>query len=130
MNLKEQFLNKVLEEFPDLSKNKFTQEYQNKDEVKFANNDYKNFPKNIKILIDFMNSNEFIEFLQNITSINEKLISDRELNGGGLHEIKTGGYLKVHTDLKCQISFRNGTASLSTTKILNDRKMRPLQIDF
>ena len=70
----EQFLNKVLEEFPDLSKNKLTQEYQNKDEVKFANNDYKNFPKNIKILIDFMNSNEFIEFLQNITSIKEKLI--------------------------------------------------------
>ena len=94
----EQFLNKVLEEFPDLSKNELTQEYQNKDEVKFANNDYKNFPKNIKILIDFMNSNEFIEFLQNITSIKEKLISDHELNGGGLHEIKSGGYLKVHTD--------------------------------
>ena len=43
-----------------------------------------------------MNSNIFVEFLQDLTSINEKLISDTELNGGGLHEIKSGGYLKVH----------------------------------
>ena len=28
----------------------------------------------------------------------EKLIIDPELNGGGLHEIKKGGVLKVHTD--------------------------------
>ena len=30
-----------------------------------------------------MNSNIFVEFLQDLTSINEKLISDTELNGGG-----------------------------------------------
>lgn len=92
------FLNKILEEFPDLSKTSVSQEYKNKDEVKFANNDFKNFPKNIKDLINFMNSDNFIEFLQNITSIKEKLIPDPELNGGGLHEIKSGGYLKIHTD--------------------------------
>ena len=31
-------------------------------------------------------------------SIKEKLISDPYLSGGGLHEIKKGGLLKVHTD--------------------------------
>ena len=92
------FLNKISEEFPDLSKTSISQKYKNKDEVKFANNDFKNFPENIKDLINFMNSDNFIEFLQNITSIKEKLISDPELNGGGLHEIKSGGYLKIHTD--------------------------------
>ncbi len=92
------FLTKILEEFPDLSKTSISQEYKNKDEVKFANNDFKNFPENIKDLINFMNSDNFIEFLQNITSIKEKLIPDPELNGGGLHEIKSGGYLKIHTD--------------------------------
>ena len=45
-----------------------------------------------------MNSQNFINFLQEITSIKEKLIPDKELNGGGLHEIKSGGYLKIHTD--------------------------------
>ena len=36
--------------------------------------------------------------MQNLTSIEEKLISDSELHGGGLHEIKQGGILKIHTD--------------------------------
>ena len=45
-----------------------------------------------------MNSVIFLEFLQKITSIKEKLIIDRDLNGGGLHQIKSGGMLKIHTD--------------------------------
>ena len=37
-------------------------------------------------------------FLQSLTSIKETLVSDPYLNGGGLHEIKRGGVLKIHTD--------------------------------
>lgn len=92
------FLNDVLREFPDLSNLNNSQNYKNKNEIKFANNNYNTFPKKIKLFFDFLNSNSFVEFLQNITSIKEKLISDPELNGGGLHEIKSGGLLKVHTD--------------------------------
>ena len=103
------FLNKVLEEFPDLSKEDSSQNYKNKNEVKYTNNNYKNFPNTIKQLFDFMNSNSFLEFLQKITSIEEKLISDKDLNGGGLHEIKNGGKLKVHTDFN-----RHPTLDLDT----------------
>jgi len=92
------FLNQVLNDFPDLSLINSSQKYNNKDEVKFANNDYENFPNTIRLLFDFMNSNTFLEFLQKITSIREKLLIDPELNGGGLHEIKSGGLLKIHTD--------------------------------
>jgi len=92
------FLNSVLNDFPDLSNLKNSQNYQNINEIKFANNDYKNFPDNIKLFFNFLNSVIFLKFLQDITSINEKLFSDPELNGGGLHEIKSGGLLKVHTD--------------------------------
>ena len=94
---KEEFLNKVLNEFPDLSQKK-SENYNNKNEIKFANNDYNNFSPNIKSLFDYLNSEEFILFLQNLTSIKEKLIADKYLNGGGLHEIKRGGLLKIHTD--------------------------------
>tara|TARA_Y100000590_G_scaffold273338_1_gene306895 strand:- start:5572 stop:6420 length:849 start_codon:yes stop_codon:yes gene_type:complete len=94
----DEFLNNVLNEFPDLSKFNSSQKYNNKDEIKFANNNYKEFPKSIKHLVDFMNSEIFLQFLQKLTSIKEKLVADPELNGGGLHEIKSGGYLKVHTD--------------------------------
>ena len=94
----ENFLSKILSEFPDLSKKNNSQVYKNKNEVKFANNNYNEFTKNIKIFFDFLNSDFFLTFLNKITNIKEKLISDPELNGGGLHEIKRGGLLKMHTD--------------------------------
>ena len=93
-----EFLNEVLNQFPNLSEQKKTTNYDNKNEVKFANNQYKNFPNNIKKLFDFLNSDFFLNFLQDITNIKEKLIPDFELNGGGLHEIKKGGLLKIHSD--------------------------------
>ncbi len=93
-----EYLNEVLNSFPDLSNLKNSQNYKNQNEIKFANNNYKNFPNQIKNFFDFLNSEIFLDFLQIITSINEKLVGDKELNGGGLHEIKSGGLLKVHTD--------------------------------
>ncbi len=94
----ENFMNTILNEFPDLSKIKKSQNYKNQNEIKFAYNDYKNFPEKIKSFFNFLNSEIFISFLQTLTSIEEKLLSDNELNGGGLHEIKSGGLLKIHTD--------------------------------
>ena len=94
----EEFLNEVLNEFPNLSNQKKTTNYSNKNEVKFANNDYSKFPNSIKKLFNFLNSDFFLSFLQDLTKIEEKLISDFELNGGGLHEIKKGGLLKIHSD--------------------------------
>ena len=92
------FLNTILNEFPDLSKLHGSQNYNVKNEIKLSNKNYDKFPATIKSFIDFLNSDTFLSFLQNITSIEEKLISDPQLEGGGLHEIKSGGVLKVHTD--------------------------------
>tara|TARA_A100001015_G_scaffold302244_1_gene390215 strand:- start:2265 stop:3113 length:849 start_codon:yes stop_codon:yes gene_type:complete len=93
-----EYLNSVLNEFPDLPNLTNSQNYKNQNEIKFANNDYKHFPEKIKNFFNFLNSESFLNFLQTLTSINEKLLADEQLNGGGLHEIKTGGLLKVHTD--------------------------------
>jgi len=92
------FLNLVLEEFPDLSKKQSSINYENKNEIKFANNDRKQFKKNTKKLFEYLNSTQFLNFLQKISSIKERILPDRSLSGGGLHEIKRGGVLKVHTD--------------------------------
>ena len=45
-----------------------------------------------------MNSDIFLEYLSKITGIDEPLISDPYLSGGGYHEIKRGGVLEVHAD--------------------------------
>ena len=94
----EDYLNQILLDFPDLSKIKSSQKYLNKNEIKYANNDYQNFPDSIKNFFEFLNSNMYLNFLQRLTSVKEKLIVDPQLNGGGLHEIKKGGVLKIHTD--------------------------------
>lgn len=95
---KDDFLNIILQEFPDLSKLHESQNYNVKNEIKLSNKNYNKFPKTIKSFIDFLNSNIFLNFLQKLTSIKEKLVSDPHLEGGGLHEIKNGGVLKIHTD--------------------------------
>jgi len=92
------FLNKVVKEFPNLSEIESSINYHNKNEVKFANNNKKCFKKNTKKMFKYLNSKNFLNFLQDLSSIKEKLLADTHLNGGGLHEIKRGGVLKIHTD--------------------------------
>jgi|TARA_B110000305_G_C19348068_1_gene592743 Rps23 Pro-64 3,4-dihydroxylase Tpa1-like proline 4-hydroxylase len=92
------FLTKVNEEFPDLSTSEDTKKYKNINEVKFTNNKYETFKDNTRFCFDFLNSKLFLNFLQKITSTEEILISDPYLKGGGLHQIKKGGLLKIHTD--------------------------------
>ncbi len=48
-------------------------------------------------LITELNSGIFIEFLERLTGI-EGLVPDPHLNGGGVHQIRRGGFLKVHAD--------------------------------
>ena len=79
------FLNQVLDEFPDLSKLNESQNYSVKNEIKLSNKNYNKFPQTIKSFFNFLNADFFLNFLQNITSIKEKLVSDPHLEGGGLH---------------------------------------------
>ena len=94
----EKFLNNILEVFPKMSENKHNFNRNNKAEVKFATNLPENIPDNINNFIEYLNSYFFLNFLQDLTGIKEKLIPDPYLEGAGLHEIKTGGFLKIHSD--------------------------------
>ena len=94
----ESFLNGVLNEFPNLQSVSDSEKYINQNEVKLSYNKYENFPENTKYLFDFLNSKTFLVFLQKLTGIKEKLLSDPYLEGGGLHEIRRSGVLKIHTD--------------------------------
>lgn len=96
----EGFLNEVLAEFPDLSKvgREDRIKFSNVNEKKLAGTGESNFGVKTTQLIHYLNSQPFLEFLQELTDVEQQLISDPYLVGGGFHEIKPGGYLKIHAD--------------------------------
>lgn len=89
-------LKKVLEEFPDLTKNPDYQ-YKDQNQVKLAANSEERFGEVTKEIMHFLNSEPFLNFLSALTGI-ENLIPDPYFLGGGYHQILPGGYLKVHVD--------------------------------
>lgn len=90
-------LAKVLEEFPDLS-NKDAIKFDNPNEKKLGGKGERPFGEVTKGFMHFLNSEPFLAFLQQLTGIQEPLIGDPYFVGGGLHEIKKGGLLKIHAD--------------------------------
>ncbi|MGB1248134.1 MAG: 2OG-Fe(II) oxygenase [Chitinophagales bacterium] len=95
---KPEFLDKILDEFPDVDKLKDKIYYSNPNEDKLATKGENAFGENTKQLVHYLNSQPFLEFLQEVTGIEETLIPDPYFEGGGFHEIKPGGYLKLHVD--------------------------------
>ncbi len=92
------FLESVLNEFPDLSKRNDVQMFENEKEKKLAGKGERHFGGATKSFMHYLNSEPFLNFLQILTGIKEPLIGDPYFYGGGQHEIKRGGLLKVHAD--------------------------------
>ncbi len=90
-------LEEILDEFPDLTKGDQLK-YQNPNENKLASRGEHKFGPKLKRFMHFLNSQTFLEFLQELTNIDEPLIPDPYFEGGGCHESKRGGFLKVHAD--------------------------------
>lgn len=91
-------LDAVLDEFPDdLMARKGAQTFDNDNELKAASRGEFMFGEQTKALARFCNSEPFLAFLENMTGV-ENLIPDAHFRGGGLHQIPSGGFLKVHAD--------------------------------
>jgi hypothetical protein len=93
----EEMLSEVLEEFPDLTKSDNIH-FNNPNEIKLASRGEHKFGPKMKAFMHFLNSQTFLEFLQELTNITEPLLPDPYFEGGGCHESKAGGLLKVHAD--------------------------------
>ncbi len=89
-------LKKVLLEFPDLG-DKQDIKFENPNEVKLASRGEYRFGPQATEFAHFLNSQPFLEFLSNLTGI-PNLLPDPYFEGGGFHQIKPGGYLKIHAD--------------------------------
>jgi Rps23 Pro-64 3,4-dihydroxylase Tpa1-like proline 4-hydroxylase len=94
--LPEFILNNILTEFPTAGEIDW-QKFENKAEKKLANKHERNMGDHTRSLLYQLNSSTFIEFLESITGI-KGIIPDPHFEGGGLHQIEKGGYLKMHVD--------------------------------
>ncbi len=90
-------LDAVLEEFPDLD-GKGDIKFFNPNEIKLASRGERRFGPVTKAFVHFLNSEPFLMFLQELTSIEETLTPDPYFEGGGFHQTKPGGFLKIHAD--------------------------------
>lgn len=94
--LPESVLDNILEEFPkprDIEWKKFNADT----EKKLASTSELQMGEATRFLLYQLNSSVFIEFLEKLTGI-EGIIPDPHFQGGGLHQIERGGFLKVHAD--------------------------------
>jgi hypothetical protein len=89
-------VSRVAAEFPELG-GKEDIRFNDPNQRKFASRGEDRFGSATKELVHFMNSQPFLEYLSALTGI-RGLIPDPYFNGGGFHEIRRGGFLKVHAD--------------------------------
>ncbi len=79
--------------------------YDNPLEKKLAFNKIENLNESFSRFFSYVNSNEFLSLLTNLTKV-KKLKSDINLHGGGLHLIKRGGKLDIHEDFNVHNELR------------------------
>ena len=89
-------LSRVAAEFPELG-GKEDVRFNDPNQVKLASRGEYRMGPATREFVHFLNSQPFLEFLSALTGI-EGLIPDPYFVGGGFHEIRRGGFLKIHAD--------------------------------
>lgn len=86
----------VLREFPKIAEAGWIH-YLHINEKKHGLNKLDAIPDAIKTIIGKFNSDEFVNFLEELTGI-KNLIADKTIEGGGIHQSERGGFLNIHAD--------------------------------
>lgn len=91
-----EMLKDILNEFPDLTQ-KADIKFNDPNQVKLASKGEYRFGPKTKFFMHYLNSQPFLEFLSELSGI-QNLIPDPFFDGGGCHQIQPGGMLKLHAD--------------------------------
>jgi|SRR5450755_466643 hypothetical protein len=93
----------ILAEFPDRNAIRW-QRFDNAKEIKLASASEASFGPLTRLFLYHLNSITFLEFLSQVTGV-ENLIPDPRFDGGGLHQIVRGGKLGIHADFNKHAAF-------------------------
>jgi hypothetical protein len=95
--LPEEYLDRVLAEFPDVQDSVWYEFKSEADKGKLGSTKYELIPPYTRWILNQFNTPPFLEFLEKLTGI-EKLIPDPYFLGGGMHQTKPDGRLGIHVD--------------------------------
>lgn len=87
---------RAVDEFPAIDSSHWI-DYVHFNERKFANVDLRSWEPTLQRVAGALNSDRFVRFLSELTGI-EGLLVDESMEGGGLHQSLTNGFLNVHAD--------------------------------
>ena len=94
--LKPDAYKEIASAFPSVSDDRWIH-YVHFNEQKHGLNRFDSMPDVVKQTIKELNSPEFVAFLSKLTGI-DGLMADDSMEGGGLHQSRKGGYLRIHAD--------------------------------
>ena len=94
--LKPDAVKAAIAEFPPLDPEQWTN-YIHVNERKFSNTDPNTWGPTLRQILEELNSPRFVQFVGKLLGV-DNLIADPSLEGGGLHQSTTGGFLNIHAD--------------------------------
>ena len=83
---------------PDNANSKFVNKESKHEYNKFGFSNIDNLPAYLRFIFRELTSKEFTITLENLTGIKDLIYDDYSLLGAGIHMIKSGGMLDMHTD--------------------------------
>jgi hypothetical protein len=93
--------------------------YIHVNEHKFSHTDPSTWGPTLQAILERLNSPEFVQFLSDLTGI-DGLFADPSLEGGGLHQSPTGGFLNIHADFTVHPHHRDWQRRVNVLLYLNE----------
>ena len=108
----------AIAEFPPLDHEQWNN-YLHANERKFSNTDPDTWGPTLRAILEELNSPRFVKFIGSLIGI-ANLVPDPTLEGGGLHQSGTGGFLNIHADFTVHPHNRKWQRRANILLYLND----------
>lgn len=117
--LDDAIVRRVAREFPGPTDTEWIS-YKHYNENKLGKSKREEFPPFIGSVVDELNSPEFVSFLSTVTGISG-LKADPMLEGGGMHQTESGGFLNIHADFTMHHYHKRWRRRCNLIVYLNER---------
>jgi len=109
---------RAVKEFPATT-DEFWKGYLHVNETKYSNTEPETWGSTLRGIAEDFCSPRFVEFLQDLSGI-EDMLPDWSMDGGGLHQTLRGGHLNIHADFSSHHTHENWARRVNILLYLNE----------